>query len=75
MRSNVENNEDCSGGDREIIVKRMDLLFNDKECQLLSFADITTYKRLKQEEETNRLLKMLMTSVSHEMLAPLKANV
>ena len=32
---------------RTIIVKRMDLIYNDKECQVLNFTDITTYKRLK----------------------------
>ena len=42
---------------------------------MINFTDITAYKRLKQEEETNRLLKTLNTSVHHEMLAPLKANV
>ena len=53
----------------------MDLIFNDTECQVLNFADITAFKRLKQEEESNRLLKMLNTSVHHEMIAPLKANI
>ena len=53
----------------------MDMIFNEQECQVLNFADITAYKRLKQEEEMNRLLKLLNTSVHHEMLAPLKANV
>ena len=56
-------------------MKRMDMTFNDKDCQVLNFTDITTYKRLKHEEETNRLLKTLNTSVHHEMLAPLKANL
>ena len=53
----------------------MDMIFNEQECQVLNFADITAYKRLKQEEEMNRLLKLLNASVHHEMLAPLKANV
>ena len=42
---------------------------------MINFTDVTAFKRLKQEEETNRLLKTLNTSVHHEMLAPLKANV
>ena len=47
--------------DRTIIVKRMDLTFNEIECQVLNFTDITAYKRLKQEEEKNRLLKVVNT--------------
>ena len=42
---------------------------------MFNFTDITTYKRLKQEEETNNMLKTLNTSVHHEMIAPLRANV
>ena len=61
--------------ERTIIVKRMDITFNEKECQLLNFTDITSYKRLKKQEEINRLLKTLNASVHHEMLAPLKANM
>ena len=61
--------------DITLIVKRMEFIFNDKECQVLNFTDITTYKRLKKEEEKGRLLNTLYTSVHHEMLGPLKANV
>ena len=35
------------GGDRTIIVKRIDLIFNETECQVINFTDITAYKRLK----------------------------
>lgn len=75
LQQQEEDKEDQGSGDRTIIVRRMDMIFNEQECQVLNFADITAYKRLKQEEEMNRLLKLLNTSVHHEMLAPLKANV
>ena len=42
---------------------------------MINFSEITAYKRLEQEEEMNRILRTLNTSVHHEMLAPLKANV
>ena len=51
------------------------MLFNNKECQVLNFTDITTYKLLKQEEQSNHFLKALNASVHHEMIAPLKANL
>ena len=60
---------------RNIIVKRMDLTFNDRECQVINFTDITMYHRLEKEKQSNKSLKMLTTSVSHEMLGPLDANV
>ena len=56
-------------------MKRLDLIFNDKDCQVLNFSDMTAYKRLEAEKETNRLLMTLNTSVHHEMLAPLKATM
>ena len=49
--------------------------FNDEECQVLNFRDITPLKRLKQEQETSDLIKSLSTSVHHEMIGPLRSNV
>ena len=53
----------------------MDFYFDDYECQILNITDITSYKRLEQEKETNELLRTLNTTVHHEMLAPLSANI
>ena len=69
---NEESNEEM---DRKLIVKRIELLFNEKECQVLNFTDITTYVRLKEQEETNRLLKAINVFVHHEMLTPLRSNI
>ena len=63
------------GTDLTFIVKRMPLIYNTSECQVLNFTDISTYKRLKQKEESNNLLKTLNASVHHEMIAPLKTNL
>ena len=49
--------------------------FNNEECQVFNFTDITHFQSLKQEKETNKLLKTLTASVSHEMLAPLNAII
>ena len=43
----TKNDGDESEKDQTIIVKRSNLIFNDKECQVVNFANITTYKRLK----------------------------
>ena len=51
------------------------MIFEDKECELINFIDITAYIGLKKEQENNKLLKTLNTTVHHEMLAPLRANI
>ena len=63
---------DCG---QTIIVHRIDINYNDVECQLLTFTDLSIYQRLKQQEQRNQLLKTLNTSVHHEMLCPLGANI
>ena len=58
-----------------IIVKRINFIFDEKECQLINFTDVTAYTKLQKEEDTNRLLKTLNTSVHHEMLVPIKTMI
>lgn len=60
---------------KSLIVTRMPLIFNDVECQVINFTDITTYKRLEKQEQTNSLLKTLMMTVHHSMIGPLKSNL
>ena len=68
-------NDERGEGSKTIIIKRSELLIDDKESTVINFTDITTYRRLKKQEETNSLLRTLNTTVHHEMLAPLKANI
>ena len=49
--------------------------FDGKESQLLTFNDMTVYKRLQVEENKNRQLKSLNASMQHEILTPLKINL
>ena len=41
---NKESNNDSV--EKTIIVKRMDLMFDEKECQIINFSDLTAYKML-----------------------------
>ena len=75
MNCNGMSIEHESEGTKTIIVKRMKLSFNEVECRVLNFTDITSYIRLKHEEEVNNLLKTLNASVHHEMVVPLKVNI
>ena len=58
-----------------IIVKRINFIFDEKECQLINFTDLTAFTQLQKEVDTNRLLKTLNASVHHEMLVPIKTMI
>ena len=71
----IKRSQDAGPIERTFIVKRTELKFNEIDCQVLNFSEITTYKKLKKEEENNRLLRALNVSAHHEMLGPLQANI
>ena len=75
MLENHTGNENDPQEVKTIIVKRNALFFDNIECSVFNFTDITQYKKLKQQEEVNVLLKTLNASVHHEMVVPLKVNV
>ena len=58
-----------------LIVKRMDLTFNDRDCQLITFTDITAFRNLEKAKKMTQTLKIMNRAVSHELLAPLCATV
>ena len=55
------------------MMKSINMVYNNIDCRVLNFQDMTTYLRLQRQEEKYRLIKMLNTSIHHEMIAPLKA--
>ena len=61
--------------EKTILVRRMSLNFNDCECQVINFTDISAQKSLIHEKGRSKMLSVLNTSVHHEMLGPLKTNV
>ena len=69
-----QNRQNSTNCDKTLIVKRTNLIFNDKECVVVDFQDISAFKRLKLEEEKTKLMSTLYSSVHHEMLGPLKTN-
>ena len=56
------------------LVKRTMLTFNNNECVVLNFQDISAIKRLEREEEKTKLMSTLYSCVHHEMIGPLKSN-
>ena len=53
----------------------MKIDFNDKDCELLTFTDITIYKKFALQEQQSKMLATLNASVHHEMITPLNINV
>ena len=51
------------------------LIFNKEECKVATFRDITRSKQLVKVEKDNKLLHMLSSSVTHEMVTPLKVMI
>ena len=70
MKANRNENDE-----RILILKRNDMIIDEKECQVVNFIDISTYRRLEQEKENHAFLKTLNTTVHHEMIVPLQTNV
>ena len=70
----AQNANSSEDQERFLIVKRKDIIFDKKRCQLIKFTDISTYKWLEQKEEKHRLLTTLNATIHHEMLAPLNAK-
>ena len=79
MTNRVRNQDPASSDsqkqERILCVKRIDMILDNTECQAVSFIDISPYAWLRQQEEQNKILKVLNTTVHHEMLGPLRANI
>ena len=53
-QENMDRGGHDKAHDRTLVVKRANLIFNDKECLVLNFSDITVMKLLKQEEQKTK---------------------
>ena len=51
------------------------MIFNKEECQVATFRDVTNIKKLARIEADNKLLQLLSSSVTHEMVTPLKCII
>ena len=50
------------------------MVYNNLDCHVLNFLDMTSYFNLEQQKEKYRMIRMLNTTIHHEMIAPLKAQ-
>jgi K+-sensing histidine kinase KdpD len=51
------------------------LIFNKEECKVATFRDVTELKNIAKMQADNKLLQLLTSSVTHEMVTPLKCIV
>lgn len=51
------------------------LIFKNEECKVATFRDVTELKKIAKIEADNKLLQLLTSSVTHEMVTPLKCIV
>ena len=60
---------------RKYQVSLQDLFFNNQVCKLLQFRDISDISNLARVSAENKMLSLLTSSVTHEMLTPLKCII
>ena len=53
------------------LIRKRKVFYDNKECQLLVFRDVTTHRLLEEERSKLKLMKLLHASVSHDLLNPL----
>ena len=70
-----EEDQEISFPETTLIVKRLDLTFNNRDCQLITFIDITAFRNLDKAKKMTQTLKIMNRAVSHELLAPLSSTV
>jgi len=51
------------------------IVFNDKECHILILKDLTSVVRFKKASQLGQNMKILATTVSHEMRLPLESVI
>lgn len=56
---------------KELLVSVSDLIYNDKQCNLVRFQDLTKQRRLEKAEIQIDSVNLLCASVSHEMKNPI----
>lgn len=52
-----------------IEVKR--IIYDNEECKLVLLYDVTELQQLEEERQKVRLMKMLTTTVSHDIMTPI----
>ena len=74
LESYTINKTNDSEKENTIAVRRMNITFSKKKCQVLNFTDVTSSIMMEREKQKYETMKSLNTSVHHEMIGPLRAQ-
>ena len=74
LESYTINKTNDSEKENTLAVKRMNITFSQKKCQVLNFTDVTSSIMMEREKQKYEMMKSLNTSVHHEMIGPLRAQ-
>lgn len=77
LDDNKQVDEETISTEKENIIQFaiQKLIFKSKQCYVLTMRDITMWKNNAKLSEKNKVLNLMSSSVSHEMLTPLKCIV
>jgi len=62
-------NQEASSVDFHIEVKKF--IYDNEECKLVLLNDVTEQQLLEEERQKVKLMKMLTTTVSHDIMTPI----
>ena len=60
---------------RSVQISIQSLMFNSKQCQVLTCRDITQIKQNVKLSSDNKMLSLMSSAVSHEMITPIKCMI
>ena len=58
--------------ERRVNLTHEQMVFNEKECQILTIRDVSAQHNLMEVKRENQLLNLVTSSVSHELITPIK---
>jgi hypothetical protein len=60
---------------RSIQLFKQKLIFNNRECEVLTFKDVSYVMKLLQLSSQLNLVKLMTASITHELVTPLRCII
>lgn len=51
------------------------MIFNNKQCKVVTLRDISSLNEVAKLSADNKMLNLISSQISHEMLTPLRAII
>jgi hypothetical protein len=75
IRRTADTDEDSARDVKNIQVTKQKLIFNYQMCTVLHLRDITHVRKMVQLEYQNMKIQLRESSVTHELIAPLRCII